>query len=112
MGGFWQKFFTSEPLSPDINPVLSSSNGSTTNFSGQVQFPVTMRVRTGAVEFSNVAINDTAAVIAVTAVTVNADGINASNVNLTVASGGTAFRFGRIVNNNNSAGYLAWSAEL
>ena len=98
---------------PNIyEPIGYGSFSSGTNFSGQVQFPVTMRVRTGAVEFSNVAINDTAAVIAVTAVTVNADGINATNINLTVASGGTAFRFGRIVNNNNSAGYLAWSAEL
>jgi hypothetical protein len=64
------------------------------------------------VEFSNVALNDTAAVMAATNVIVNSAGLKTSNLNVTVASGGTAFRFARITNNNNTAGYLGWSAEL
>ena len=93
-------------------PLGYGSFSGSTSFAGQVEFPVTMRTNTGSVEYSNVAINDTASVIAVTAVTVNAGGLKSSNLNLTVASGGTQYRFGRIVNNNNAAGYLAWSAEL
>jgi hypothetical protein len=93
-------------------PLGYGSFSATTSFAGQVEFPVSMRIATGAVEFSNVALNNTIAVLPVTNVIVNAAGTKASNLNMTVASGGTALVFARIVNNNNTAGYLAWSAEL
>lgn len=93
-------------------PLGYGSFSGTTNFAGQVEFPVSMRAATSAVEYSNVAVNDTSSVLAATNVTVNQGGTKTSNINITVASGGTQYRFGRIVNNNNTAGYLAWSAEL
>jgi hypothetical protein len=93
-------------------PLGYGSFTSTTNFQGQVEFPVSMRIATGAVEFSNVGFNDASSVIAATNVLVNQGGTKTSNLTMTVASGGTQFRFARIINNNNTAGYLGWSAEL
>ena len=93
-------------------PLGYGSFSSSTSFGGQVEFPVSMRIATDTVEYSNVAVNDTASVIAATNVTVNQAGTKTSNLTITVASGGTQYRFARIINNNNTAGYLGWSAEL
>ena len=93
-------------------PLGYGSFSGTTNFACQVEFPVSMRVAVNTLDYANIAVNDTAAVIAGTGIIVNEGGTKASNLNVTVASGGTQYRFGRLVNNNSTAGYLAWSAEL
>jgi hypothetical protein len=93
-------------------PLGYGSFFNSTIFVGQCEFPVTMRIKTGSVQFSNVAINTATSAFAVTNVVVDAGGLNRSQINLTIATGGTANIFGRIQNNNSTAGYLAWSAEL
>jgi hypothetical protein len=89
-------------------PLGYGSWATTTILSGQVHFPVSMRVATGSVGYSNIA----AGGVAPTAVVVNAGGTNISNINITVGSPQTLGAFARITNNNNSAGYLDWNAEL
>ena len=76
--------------------------------------PVQMRVIPTAIEYSNLAIQDfAAAVIAVSSATLNASqsSVTVGTVNGGV-SGSTAARGCKLLNNNNNAGYLAFSAEL
>ena len=88
------------------------SFASSTIFQSQVIFPVTMRAQTTAVEVVGVSINDTASVIAVTAGSVNVNSSFQGNLSLTVASGGTQFRYGAVTLNTASTSYLGFSAEL
>ena len=78
-----------------------------------VPLPVTMRVAPTSVDFSALRLNDTANTPAVTNVTISADSNNSlALINATIASGGTQYRPYFIQNNNNTAGYLGFSAEL
>jgi hypothetical protein len=88
------------------------SFASTTAFQSQFNFPVTMRAQTTAVEIVGVSINDTASVIAVTGGSVNVNSPFQGNLSLTVASGGTQFRFGAVTLNTASTSYIGFSAEL
>jgi len=84
------------------------------NITAFTALPVQMRVRPTAIEYANLAIQDfAAAVIAVSALTLNTSqsSFTVGTVNGTV-SGSTAARGCKLLNNNNNAGYLAFSAEL
>jgi hypothetical protein len=87
----------------------------TTNSSFTLVNPVNMRVAPTAVESSNLAITiESTSSTATTAVTLNAAGVGpyASAATTTVTSGLTANRPYDLTNNNNTAGYIAFSAEL
>jgi len=86
----------------------------TTSGIGQTVMPVVMRVTPTAIESSNIAITDGAAVYAITSSSIATNQCNNYFIayNFGMASGGTQFRVYYIVSNNNSAGFLAFSAEL
>ena len=85
---------------------------SSTQFQAQFNFPVTMRSTTSAVEIVGVSLNDTAAVIAVTGGSVNVNSPFQGNLALTVASGGTQFRYAAVTLNTAGSSYIGFSAEL
>jgi hypothetical protein len=86
----------------------------TTNTSATVSAPVTMRAAPTSVDFSQVAVQDSATlVVSVSSVTI--DGAQTSNQFITTNNtsvGLTAGRFARQIANNNSAAFLGFSAEL
>jgi hypothetical protein len=88
---------------------------STTNAIVIVKPPVTMRTTpSGTIDFANLAISDAVATtVAVTAVGYNGtENPNNAVFGCTVASGLTANRPYWLINNNNAAGYIGFSAEL
>jgi len=75
--------------------------------------PVTLRVTAASVDYSNIRVTDGTSGFAVTSVTLfNGGGMDNVQLRVSVASGLTQFRPYFTDNNNNSAGYLAVSAEL
>ena len=76
-------------------------------------FPVTMRVRPTSLEYGNLVFSDGAGSVTITSLTldpfVSGTGMGVLN---SVVSGATQFRFYTLGANNNSAGFLAYSAEL
>jgi hypothetical protein len=85
-----------------------------TNFQAKAQFPVTMRIAPTSIDFGNVAMQDaSAAIFAVSAITNDTTVTTTTGAGFAATiSGGTTLRYGRILSNNNSAGYLGFSAEL
>ena len=80
-----------------------------------IQFPTQMRQIPSSVEYSTLTIADWGVgnypVTALTLVT-NERSVTSSDVEFTVASGLTAQRMYNVSNNNNTAGYIGFSAEL
>ena len=77
-----------------------------------VQYPVTPRVTPTSLESGNLAFQDSATnILAMSALALGESSLLQMTVSFTV-SGGTANRSGRVINNNNSAGFLGMSAEL
>lgn len=85
-----------------------------TNFQAKAQFPVTMRIAPTSIDFSNIAVQDaSAAILAITAVTNDTSVTSPTGAGFAATiAGGTTLRYGRILSNNNNAGYLGFSAEL
>jgi hypothetical protein len=90
------------------------SASSTTQALIEVKLPVTMRTAPVSLDFSTIAIWDTVTITATTSLGINASGTSADFVLLSgaVASGLTQYRTYYAINNNNTAGYIALSAEL
>ena len=84
----------------------------TTGFDGFVPFPVQMRIAPSSVEYSTLVVNDGDSNEAVTALTIAQKTSKAANINATVAAGLTQYRPGFLLNNNNTAGYIGFSAEF
>jgi hypothetical protein len=84
---------------------------STTIGSFFIQPPIQMRVAPTAVEFSNLAIGEQGNLFAVTNITIGHAAPNGIQFDAT-SSGLTANRWAFLQNNNNTAGYLAFTAEL
>jgi hypothetical protein len=76
--------------------------------------PVTMRTSGGTLEYSTLNLNDSQSNWAVTALTINAvfSTANAQTLVATIASGLALYRPVMLLNNNSSAGYVGYSAEL
>jgi hypothetical protein len=76
-------------------------------------FPVTMRVQPTSIEYANLSFSDGAVTVTLTSISldpfVSGRGMGVIN---SVVTGATQFRFYTLNANNNSAGYLAYSAEL
>lgn len=84
---------------------------STTQAYIPIQTPVTMRVAPTAVDYSNIAAYNNS-VYAVTSLILSSAGNQYSQIQITVASGLTAGAAYSLITNNNSAGYIGFSAEL
>lgn len=75
-------------------------------------YPTNMRTAPSSVEFGNIVINDSAnASWPISAITLNEPSTFATGLVCTI-SGATGGRFGRLINNNNTGGFIALSAEL
>ena len=74
--------------------------------------PVTMRTTPSAIEYANLALNDTGGATALTAVAINRGNPDFLELTLTAASGLTQYRTYFLCGNNNTAAYLGISAEL
>ena len=85
-----------------------------TDASINITLPTTMRIPPTVVEFSNVAIQDfNTAVIAVSNVTMNSAFVSTTVAVVAATTvGATQFRGCKLSNNNNTAGYVGFSAEL
>lgn len=85
-----------------------------TNFQAKAQFPTTMRIAPTSIDFANLAVQDaSAAVFAISAITNDTTVTSTTGAGFAATiSGGTTLRYGRILSNNNSAGYLGFNAEL
>jgi hypothetical protein len=86
----------------------------TTDASINITLPTTMRIPPTVCEFSNVAIQDfNTAVIAVSNVTMNSAFVSTTVAVVAATTvGATQFRGCKLCNNNNTAGYVGFSAEL
>ena len=85
---------------------------STTAGAGFLKYPVTMRTNPTSIDYSTLAVNDTATITAITSVTANKATPDILDFTWNCASGITQFRPYKIITNNSSAGYLGVSAEL
>jgi hypothetical protein len=89
------------------------SGTSTTQAEILLPFPVSMRTNPSIIEFSQVAVTDTANLSAVTGITLSYSNVNAAMIYPTVASGLTQYRPYKLVNNfNSTTAYVGISAEL
>jgi hypothetical protein len=86
----------------------------TTDASINITLPTTMRIPPTVCEFSNLAIQDfNTAVIAVSNVTLNSTFVSTTVAVVAATTvGATQFRGCKLSNNNNTAGYVGFSAEL
>jgi hypothetical protein len=88
-------------------------NVSTTGAYYHVGFPGSMRIAPTSVDYGNLAVQDSGGtVIAATSVSLDQGSDVSYSLAVGVASGLTQHRPGRLINNNNAAGFLAFSAEL
>jgi hypothetical protein len=74
--------------------------------------PVTMRTNPSAIDYSTVAVYDTVAITALTALTIGYAASTTQMLNATVASGLTQYRGYSLIANNSSSAYIGLSAEL
>jgi hypothetical protein len=90
------------------------STGSTTAIAA-VYFPVQMRVKPTSVEYANLQVNEPGnASLSVTALTIDTDAVGpmVGGINITTNAGLIGTKPGYLRNENNTAGYLGFSAEL
>jgi len=76
--------------------------------------PVPLRVAATSVDYGNLRLDDNSAGFALTTVALNSivASTTLTNVQVTGSSGLTQYRFYNLSNNNNTAGYIGFSAEL
>jgi hypothetical protein len=77
-----------------------------------VQSPVPMRAAPTVLDYSHLAVYDANSVLAVTAATLASAGKLGNIIQITIASGGTAYRPYQLLTNNTTSGYLGLGAEL
>jgi hypothetical protein len=86
---------------------------STTQAYIHYQFPVQMRSTPSSIEFSNVAVQPAGGgVTALSTLTIDQLGLESASLTATTTSSWTLLIPCRMINNNNAAGYVAFSAEL
>jgi hypothetical protein len=91
---------------------LGYSTTTTTGYA-LIKLPQTMRVNPTAVEFSSLAFNTgVGTVTALSAVTLDVVAPSVATIAMTTTSTWTSGVTGRLLNNNNAAGYIGFTAEL
>jgi hypothetical protein len=87
--------------------------GTTTSIPQWTTFPVTMRVKPTAIEFGNLILSDAVTTFAISALVIDSNVSSVSHgATVATTTGATAFRPMYARQNSNSAGFLAFSAEL
>lgn len=85
----------------------------TTRANVQVKTSVPMRANISAIDFANLALYDVTSTIAVTNVVIDTGtSKDYARLNVTIASGGTQYRFYELLSNGSTSAYLGFSAEL
>jgi len=81
---------------------------------GELEYvpPVPMRTNPTSVEFSAIALNDSLSTIGITGISLTVPGKDGGLVVITTGGTLTQFRNYRVIQNNNNAGYIGFSAEL
>jgi hypothetical protein len=100
---------------PNANSAYGSGSfGSSTNGYLDIPYPTAMRTAPGAIDFSLLAVQDAAngSYASITGLTINQASNKSASLSFTIASGGTTYRWIRLINDSNAAGYLGLSAEL
>jgi hypothetical protein len=77
-----------------------------------IVYPITMRVAPTSLDYANLALIDSGGALAVTSASLVHISALIAKINATVASGVTVNRPYFLINNNNTAGYVGFSAEL
>jgi hypothetical protein len=106
-----QRYYYRNTAGSNYNNFGYGSADSTTNASGTVQLPVTMRTSPASIDYSNVAWIDGNNVFAITTLTLLHKSPNTAYVSA-AGTGLTQYRFYFLSANNNSAAYIGFSAEL
>jgi hypothetical protein len=108
-----QRYYFRTTSGVDYGTVAFGGIGATTTAGAAfLKYPVTMRTNPTAIEYSTLAVNDTATITAVTSVTLNKATPDTLDLTWNTASGITQFRPYKLVTNNSTTGYLAVTAEL
>jgi hypothetical protein len=108
-----QRYYFRTTSGVDYGTVGFGGIGATTTAgAGFLKYPVTMRTNPTSIDYSTLAVNDTATITAITTVTANKATPDTLDFTWNCASGITQFRPYKIVTNNSTAGYLGVSAEL
>jgi hypothetical protein len=93
-------------------PIGMGYGESATNVAYNIMLPVTPRTNITTIEYSNVANSDGASTTTVTNLVVLNGGTQVVSLRGSQASGITQYRPYGLINSNNAAGYVAFSAEL
>ncbi len=108
-----QRYYYRSSGTAAYSPHAQGIAASAADFQGIFQYPVTMRVAPTSIEFSNLGLSDSVnAPFAITALTLANNTKSATILNTSTAGGLTQFRYYQVLNNNSTAGYLGFSAEL
>ena len=92
---------------------INGMGNTTTQMMGFFSYPVAMRIAPSSVDYSNIAIYDTVTVLAVSSITISDATTTGIRVLVNTATASVqAWRPNFVINNNNTAGYLALNAEL
>jgi hypothetical protein len=83
-----------------------------TSVQAVLNYPVQMRIKPTSLDYSNLAVYDTATVTNVTSASFTDGGANSTYVQLNVASGITQYRPYQLLAANNAAAFIGLSAEL
>jgi hypothetical protein len=101
------------------NTTLFSTHGNGSAYSTTAALiniinPVPMRAVASSVDYGNLRLDDNVSGFTFTSLTLNSIVLSSTltNLNVTGASGLTQFRFHNLSNNNNTAGFIGFSAEL
>ena len=110
-----QRYYYRQTATQSFSNMGFGMASSTTQVFFQIKTPVSLRSTTsGAIEYSTLAVYDTAAVTTVTAlaITGSQSSSNIVTVTATVASGLTQYRPYFLIAENNTSAYIGYSAEL
>ena len=107
-----QRYYYRQPVNSAYVTLGSTWVYSATESFAVIPVPVTMRVSPSALEFSTLAHQDTGGITAITAAVFTENSSQQISVKFTTGGGLTTGRAGRVLTNNSTSGYLAFSAEL
>jgi hypothetical protein len=89
----------------------TGSWSATTNFANMVTLPVSMRVAPSTLTYGTLTTYDGSSFFAISSMTIDASSKNTVQLNAITATA-TQYRFGQLLTNNSTSGYLGLSAEL
>ena len=108
-----QRYYWRSQAGGQYNTYANGGSFTTTGAYINVPFPVTMRVNPTAIEYANLAVQvGNGAITALSSLTIDQQSNYSGSLYAVTASSWTANQPARLLNNNNTAGYLAFTSEL